>query len=156
MLVASFWTSHKEAKRGHKDCLYTNPSDTRPDRRIFQQVQTYGSLRFKGIVSDHRSTVLAVTYIGFGIYIPTNLGLCKPYLFQIVFQHICHEMSLNVTMLNWNVFGVSWHMVIFGNILWHLMIFCDKSMLFIMICHDISWIVMTCHQPIQRGWYYRV
>ncbi len=64
---------------------------------------------------------------------------------------ICHEMSLNVTMLNWNVFGVSWHVVIFGNIWWHLMIFHDKTRLFIMICHDISWIVMTCPQPIQRG-----
>ncbi len=31
--------------------------------------------RFKGIVSDHGSTALAVTYIGYGIKIPTNLGL---------------------------------------------------------------------------------
>ncbi len=30
---------------------------------------------FKGIVSDHGSTALAVTYIGYGIKIPTNLGL---------------------------------------------------------------------------------
>ncbi len=27
----------------------------------------YGSLRFKGIVSDHGSTALAVIYIGYGI-----------------------------------------------------------------------------------------
>ncbi len=32
------------------------------------------SLRFKGIVSDHRSTALAVTYIGYGFKNPTNLG----------------------------------------------------------------------------------
>ncbi len=50
-------------------------------REIFQQARTYGSLRFKGIVYNvyivyHGSTALAVlTYIGFGIKIPTNLGL---------------------------------------------------------------------------------
>ena len=41
----------------------------------FQQVRMYGSLRFKGIVSDHGSTALAVTYIGYGFKNPTNLGL---------------------------------------------------------------------------------
>ncbi len=35
----------------------------------------YGSHRFKGIVPDHGSTALAVTYIGYQIKIPTNLGL---------------------------------------------------------------------------------
>ena len=35
----------------------------------------YGSLGFKGIVSNYGSTALVVTYIGFGIKIPTNLGL---------------------------------------------------------------------------------
>ncbi len=46
-------------------------------KEIFQQVQTYGSLRFKAIVSDHGSTSLAAMYIGFGSKIPTNLGLGK-------------------------------------------------------------------------------
>ena len=31
--------------------------------------------RFNGIVLDHGSTALAVTYMGFGIKIPINLGL---------------------------------------------------------------------------------
>ncbi len=35
----------------------------------------YGSLRFKRKVSDHKFTALAVTCIGFGIKIPTKLGL---------------------------------------------------------------------------------
>ncbi len=41
----------------------------------FQQVWTYGSLRFKGIVSDHGSTALSAIYIGYEIKITTNLGL---------------------------------------------------------------------------------
>ncbi len=58
-------------------CLYTNPRGQKSkelSKRAFQQVRTYGSLRFKGIVSDHRSTALAVTYIGYGFKNPTNLG----------------------------------------------------------------------------------
>ncbi len=46
-------------------------------KRAFQQVRTYGSLRFKGIVSDHGSTALAVTYIGYGFKNLTNLGLAN-------------------------------------------------------------------------------
>ncbi len=58
--------------------LYTNPRGQKSkelSKRAFQQVRTYGSLGFKGIVSDHRSTALAVTYIGYGFKNPTNLGL---------------------------------------------------------------------------------
>ncbi len=58
-------------------CLYTNPRGQKSkelSKRAFQQVRTYGSLRFKGIVSDHGSTALAVTYIGYGFKNPTNLG----------------------------------------------------------------------------------
>ncbi len=61
--------------------LYTNPRGQKSkelSKRAFQQVRTYGSLRFKGIValvSDHGSTALAVTYIGYGFKNPTNLGL---------------------------------------------------------------------------------
>ncbi len=58
-------------------CPYTNPRGQKSkelSKRAFQQVRTYGSLRFKGIVSDHGSTVLAVTYIGYGFKNPTNLG----------------------------------------------------------------------------------
>ncbi len=40
----------------------------------------HGRLGFKGIVSDRGSTALAVTYIGFGIKIPTNLGLSVSFL----------------------------------------------------------------------------
>ncbi len=58
--------------------LYTNPRGQKSkelSKRAFQQVRTYGSLRFKGTVSDHGSTALAVTYIGYGVKTPTNLGL---------------------------------------------------------------------------------
>ena len=41
---------------------------------ILKLSKRYGNLRFKGIVSDYGSTALALTYIGFGIKIPTNLG----------------------------------------------------------------------------------
>ena len=44
-------------------------------RQVFQQERTYGSFWFKGIVSDHGSTALGVTYIGYGVKTPTNLGL---------------------------------------------------------------------------------
>ena len=39
---------------------------------FFIRYRTYGNLRFKGVVSDHRSTASAVAYIGFGIKIPNN------------------------------------------------------------------------------------
>ncbi len=42
----------------------------------------YGSLRFKGIVWDHGSTALAVTYIGYGFKNPTNLGFSALYFRQ--------------------------------------------------------------------------
>ncbi len=61
-------------------CLYTNPRGLKSkelSKRAFQQVRTYGSLRYKGIVSDHGSTALAVAYIGYGFKNPTNLGLVK-------------------------------------------------------------------------------
>ncbi len=67
--------------------LYTNPRGQKSkelSKRAFQQVWTYGSLRFKGIVSDHGSTTLAVTYIGYGFKNPTNLGLYPfPYISYI-------------------------------------------------------------------------
>ncbi len=79
---------------------------------------------------------------------------------------ICHDMSSNVTMLNWKTFhDIWWHQVyvikchykpgtrhwsrrhlIFRDISWNLMTFGLK-----IICHDISWHVMIWPLLIQRG-----
>ncbi len=47
----------------------------------------YGSLRFKGIVSDHESTALAVIHIGFGIKIQ-QFGIVFCYLIFVVLRSI--------------------------------------------------------------------
>ncbi len=63
-----------------------------------------------------------------------------------------HDMSSNVTMLNWKTFhdiwwhldgstpsDIWWQMGTFGDISWHFMTFGLEIKLFIMICHDMSW-----------------
>ncbi len=53
-------------------------------REFFNRYGMYGSLRFKGIVSDlYRYIALAITCIGFGIKIPTNLGFRTPIPFLL-------------------------------------------------------------------------
>ena len=44
-------------------------------KSIFNRYAMYGSHRFKGIASDHKSTASAVTHIGFEVKVPTSLGL---------------------------------------------------------------------------------
>ncbi len=77
-------------------CLYKNPRGQKSkelSKRAFQQVRTYGRLRFKGIVSDHGSTALAATYIGYGFKNPTNLGLPKA---QPICPSICQLPPMGV------------------------------------------------------------